>query len=204
MNLERLTQQIVSIEALPTHRDLAIAREDIHYETSLFYDYNLYQIWTKEFVTGLAKAIKRLELSPVIEICAGNGKLSYHLRRHGVDIIATDDYSMDYSTPAFVERLSHKEALKRYNPAIVVASWIPMNSDIGEECLRYPSVRKLLAIGDGGCSSYEKICPLADHEYLDQLDKYTIGRTLACYASVFTPLPGIKEEATQREEHIPF
>ncbi len=58
---------------------------------------NIYHLFTGEFVDSLASHIKGSGISgPAVEIAAGDGKLSYQLRRKGLDIIATDDYSMDF------------------------------------------------------------------------------------------------------------
>lgn len=82
-------------------------------------------ILTQEFVDELQKEMQRRRLAdiPMIEICAGKGKLSYHLRKLGIDIIATDDYSQKMERDeSLVERLNHEEALEKYKPRLVIAS----------------------------------------------------------------------------------
>jgi hypothetical protein len=67
---------------------------------------NLFNIYNIEFIDALADEIKKLNKSPIIEICAGNGKLSHHLRKKNIDIIATDDYSWKLSNENLVAIIS--------------------------------------------------------------------------------------------------
>lgn len=77
------------------------------------------------------------ELSTIIggkkclEIAAGDGTLTRFLNEENINCIATDDYSWErYITyPTFVEKISAKAALQKYNPEIVLCSWpVPKNS----------------------------------------------------------------------------
>lgn len=110
----------------------------------------IWQVYTKEFVDLLAGKIHELNSGRIIEICAGKGKLSYHLQKRDIEIIATDDYSWKDTclSPKNVECLSAKEAIKKYKPNLVVASWIPNHLTIGFEILDDPEIDYFINIGE--------------------------------------------------------
>jgi|TARA_Y100000310_G_C20588586_1_gene766746 hypothetical protein len=109
-------------------------------------------ILTEEFIEELYREMRSRRLAdiPMIEICAGRGKLSYQLRKHGIDIVATDNYSQKMDRDeSLVERVeSHREALEKYTPRLVVASWIPRNPEIGDDVLHFPTVDYFIDIGE--------------------------------------------------------
>ncbi len=113
--------------------------------------HNIYHAFCYEFVQKLAEEIQKLEIKGnIIEICAGNGKLSYWLKHFGIPSIATDDYSLDKiknRDPKYAERLSHMEAIAKYNPELVIASWIPQDSRIAMDVLDSPKVKYYIDIG---------------------------------------------------------
>ncbi|MCD6590594.1 MAG: hypothetical protein J7K72_01335 [Candidatus Aenigmarchaeota archaeon] len=144
---------------------------------------DIYNVYNIEFVNALADEIKKLNLAPVAEICAGNGKLSYHLRERGIDIIATDDYSFTFieRDEKLVERLSHRETLEKYKPRIVVAAWIPFGSEIELEILKNPHVKHLIVIGDRKCcgsqACYKSLRNLAKPRLLKDVTQYSLCRS---------------------------
>lgn len=76
---------------------------------------------TEEFIDAFAAEIEELHVEgPIVEVAAGNGKLSYHLRQRGIDIHATDLHSRE----GHVEELNSQDAIEKYNPQLVVAAWI--------------------------------------------------------------------------------
>jgi hypothetical protein len=142
----------------------------------------VHQIFNAEFINELTGEIKKLPESRIIEICAGRGDLSYRLKKHGINIIATDDYSWNLSTSALVEKLSHLEALEKYKPEIVLASWIPYKSGIGFDVLDFPSVKYFIDLGEdvGGATwMTREIYERKDFErvYLENVQKYGICKT---------------------------
>lgn len=140
-------------------------------------------ILTEEFVEELYKEMQRRRLAdiPMVEICAGRGKLSYQLRKHGIDIVATDSYSQKMDRDAsLVERVeSHREALEKYTPRIVVASWVPNNVQIGDDVLHFPTVDYFIDIGEsrGGASWLTPDYNNDDFsiKYLENVARYFIG-----------------------------
>jgi hypothetical protein len=101
-----------------------------------------YHVWTEEFIESLADHINGLGVTGnLVEIAAGNGKLSYWLRKKGIEIIATDKNSglsglgelsrwrarnKEQEWP--VEIMDYAVALRKYQPEFVLASWLlPQN-----------------------------------------------------------------------------
>lgn len=139
-------------------------------------------VLTQEFVEELYREMRRRGLAdkPMVEICAGRGKLSYQLRMRGIDIVATDDYSQKMGRDeGLVERLNHEEALQKYNPKIIVASWIPYNPKIGDDVLHFPTVDYFIDIGEvrGGSTWLTEDYRNEDFiiKYLRNVDRYFIG-----------------------------
>ena len=75
---------------------------------------------TVEFVAGLSKIIKQLNVEPIVEVCAGKGKLSYHLQKQGINIIPTDREPQD----KIVEREYHTWAIHVRKPKLVIGAWL--------------------------------------------------------------------------------
>ncbi|MBU90784.1 hypothetical protein CMO94_04530 [Candidatus Woesearchaeota archaeon] len=124
---------------------------------------------------------RRLADIPMIEICAGRGKLSYQLRKHGIDIVATDNYSQKMDRDeSLVERVeSHREALEKYTPRLVVASWIPRNPELGDDVLHFPTVDYFIDIGERRSGSTWLTLDYSNEDfsikYLNSVAKYFIG-----------------------------
>lgn len=81
----------------------------------------IYSAYTTEFLDLLSDEIRWLNISPKVELFAGDGKLTYHLRKRGIDIMATDGY-FDVGIRRdrnLVQELSHEDALRRLKPKIV-------------------------------------------------------------------------------------
>ena len=82
----------------------------------------IHHIYTSEFVDDLAERILTINsLKPVVEIGAGNGKLSHLLRDRGVNIKPIDIVSKT----DFVEELDGVSAINKYSPNIILTSWLP-------------------------------------------------------------------------------
>ena len=88
--LEAIKNKILSIDELPTYDEVLRFKEEeysINNPNKQFL--GVWQVYNKEFVDELTKEIKNLDVSPIIEVCAGSGKLSYWLRKNGINIVAT-------------------------------------------------------------------------------------------------------------------
>jgi hypothetical protein len=93
----------------------------------------------------------RDETLPVVLECgAGNGVLAFHLsqRLKGVaTVVATDDFSSKIAAVTEVHHLSCKQALERYQPAMVICSWMPSGTDFTGDMRACPSVHDIVLLG---------------------------------------------------------
>lgn len=191
-SIEGLLAKIKDIDTLPTYIEakyllIAVERRyqrDANQESwdKLCHRNRVYNVWNGKFIDALAEEIKRLDDSPMVEICAGNGKLSYHLRKIGIDMKVTDDYSYEISNEreGLVEGMDYQEALEKYRPRVVIASWTPNKSKIPADVMNFPSVNYFVHIGDlDMCGETEEIFKREDikWESLERAQKYSIGRT---------------------------
>jgi len=191
MKITELMDKVIRVDELPTYDEV---RELIRFiwnreEGVGWYKFccqnNIYQIFNQEFVRELAKEIEKLSLYPIIETCAGKGKLTYWLRKQGIDIKATvDDYSEEMERdPRLVEKIPNIEALRKYNPKLVIASWIPTKTEPGSqvpmEVLNHPSVKCYIDIGEGprGCTGTKETWKRKDVRirYLRSVNTYAIS-----------------------------
>jgi hypothetical protein len=104
----------------------------------------------------LARLLSRAGAGPVLEVCAGGGELAAALRATGLSVVATDAHATPGSP---VDLATADEALARYQPAVVLGSFVPdqpavvlgsfVPADAGvDECvLRAPSVRRYVVLG---------------------------------------------------------
>lgn len=152
----------------------------------------LFQLWNKEYVEELSVEIKKLVNDKlVLEVAAGDGMLSHWLREYGVNIKATDDMSWhNFDRTEYpikirseVEKLDAIEAIQKYKPNLVIASWIPYGSDLDYKILK-EKVSYFIIIGEGpgGCTGSEVFWEKYEEEgyvweYFKEVDKYNICRT---------------------------
>ncbi|MDO9352788.1 MAG: hypothetical protein Q7T55_03785 [Solirubrobacteraceae bacterium] len=83
-----------------------------------------------------------------LEVAAGDGTLSRFLRAEGVAITATDDHSWSaVAFPEDVEKLGAAQAVKQYEPEVVICSWPPAGNDFEAAIFAAPSVQLYVVIG---------------------------------------------------------
>jgi hypothetical protein len=83
-----------------------------------------------------------------------------------------------------VERIDFREALKKYNPDLVIICWEELNMPYTEEILKYPSVKWIVWIGEpGGCTGVSNLTD-KPHEMLKSrmfcLARTDYGGELGC------------------------
>ncbi len=134
--------------------------------TRFHHEHHNYQVYTVEFIDSLAAYLRdRLRIYSkgigqltILEVGAGDGRLTRFLKNKfltdgtEVDIIATDskdweDRSLTNSS-GDVEILSYLEALKKYQPEIVISCWMNINVNWTADFRNTPSVNEYLLIGD--------------------------------------------------------
>lgn len=126
-----------------------------------------YEVLTQEYVSALGKYLadrirayigKTDRPIRILEIGAGNGQLSYFLDFYlqaivpdQASIIATDkNEPIQNNFP--VEVIDYMDAIRKYKPAIVINSWMPLGQDWTEECRKIPEIQEIILIG------YEDFC----------------------------------------------
>lgn len=137
------------------------------YEADVEYS-PIFEIWNKEYIEGLSnymsKRLDALGATPenpvrIVEVGAGDGKLSAFLKEHmddvadRVDIIATDSGEWDgIDQMQDVESYSAQEAVAEFKPDIVISSWMPFTTDFTKEFREQESVKEYILIGDSECT----------------------------------------------------
>ena len=91
----------------------------------------------EQFVAALARQLGALGGSPIVEVCAGDGELADRLRDRGVEVIATD---IDPPAGSAVVRAGAAEALRRYQPCVVLGSFVPFDSGVDAQVSAEPCV----------------------------------------------------------------
>jgi len=162
---ERISTKIRKIDELPTYDEVVafmqfLEDKSIPDEQKPAKAWNkfcneafMWQIPNQEFVKELASTILEFHDPITLETHAGIGKLSYWLRKHGVNVQPVDDFS--YRLPqrmdSLVEKLDYKQALRKYSPSLVLNVWMPGNADEIKDIIKtsfsYPSVNYLIEIG---------------------------------------------------------
>ncbi len=100
----------------------------------------------RELIASLADQLGSLEDGPALEVCAGRGELAALLRAAGVRVHSTDVEVPD-GAAEFVERMAADEALEQYRPAVVLGSFVPIDSGIDAMVMSFPSVRHYVVLG---------------------------------------------------------
>ena len=176
-----VAEKILRIDLIPTWGEVCqfVKRLGKNEWVSFCRRYTLYNIENLELVSGLAFVLRELP-RPIIEVCAGRGKLSYWLRRFGIDIIATDDYSWRlWGERHGVEKLDVWEALEKYSPRTVLGSWIPANASLGLAILSHPTVEFFIDISEG---------PEGDTSWMHMFDYDTVREIAKKYGFRVIPL----------------
>ena len=123
----------------------------------------VYEFLNKDYINALADyLIEQKKDNPIhiIEAGAGNGRLTHFLKQRfqnlnqtNIEITAIDSGSWNI-TPLFeVEQINLNSALHKYNPDLVLFSWMPYKTDYTQEIRDCTSVQEYILIGesDYGC-----------------------------------------------------
>lgn len=92
----------------------------------------------RELVDDLTRVLKELAGDgSILEVCAGSGQLSAHLKRAGLRLHAIDINAPDGS---MVLPISARVALRRFQPAVVLGAFVPSDAGVDEAVLKCQSV----------------------------------------------------------------
>ena len=121
----------------------------------------VYDEWIKELALWIGNRT-------CLEIMAGAGWMAKALAAHGVDIIATDDYSWEKKHSGnhnilrkyqySVEELEASEATKKYQDRdILICSWPYMDNEFANACKNWQG-KPIVYIGEGesGCTANDE------------------------------------------------
>ncbi len=106
----------------------------------------IYCFYSRELISALAEIIGDRKC---IEVGAGDGTLTRFLCSRQVNVTATDDYSWKHAIayPDFVVKLDAEEALRRYQPQVVICSWPPSLNGFERQIFLTRCVEQYLVIG---------------------------------------------------------
>lgn len=118
-----------------------------------------------EFLTRESKE------SPLFEIGAGNGYLSYEIQNNGGNTVPID-IATSRNEWVEVQKMSY-ENLNPKNVSHIILPWPPANSSMGEECIRYlnPDVVYFIGKDESNVTGTKKF-----HKILQK--KYTCSKKL--------------------------
>jgi len=98
---------------------------------------------TDELAEAVARLLQALAPGNVLELCAGRGELAAAVRRHGIEVAATD---ADPPTGSEVLRLDAAAALAHLRPRTVIGCFVPVDSRVDRAVLAAPPVDNYLVI----------------------------------------------------------
>ena len=127
--------------------------------------HDTFEFFTSDFVAALASHLRRTlpNGGMVLELGAGNGRLSYFLRRKlkgsEVTVVATDKGTWglkrkdQLGAASAVKKMDFAKALEQHRPDVVLVSWMPMGTDWSAAIRATPSVSEYVLVGeaDDGC-----------------------------------------------------
>jgi len=131
----------------------------------------------------------------VVEVGAGNGRLSHFLRERlpECNIIATDNGSWEIEPLYPVEQIDVAEALEKYKPEIVISCWMPYTHDWTPMFRASDGLIGYILIGetDGGCCGSDKtwgFCeekPEYEEDGFERIDLIELSRLQICRTDYF-------------------
>jgi len=154
---------------LPTHAQIQEFFRTEQQWRGFFSNKPIYEFLNEEYLDALAEYIEskiseyrtsQNTPSRILEVGAGNGRLSHFLRikleqrvPSQTQIFVTDSGEWNLSADFPVEQIDHKQALEKYNPDIVIFSWMPNNIDCSKDFRAYPGVKEYILIGESDYGS---------------------------------------------------
>lgn len=161
--------------------------------------YGIFQIWTKEFMDAFALYLNKTLSRPdalILDCGAGNGLLTLWLKRYGLNVIAVDSRSEEWKftqngkIPDWVLQMEVSEALEKFQPELVIASWMPpvhlgsWGYEWTKDFQSCSSVKKYILIGEEyiegdfpqcGCRFSWEGCPDCPRKDLSELNALSLS-----------------------------
>ena len=173
----------------------------------------IWQVLSLEFVRDLGRLLERLSGGTrVLEVMAGSGYLSHHLNQARNGLVHPTDIGGDRMS-AFnrmsrvlqsVERgLDWREALEKYRPTVVLASWVPYKENLWDPLMReFDFVEVGVDIGEtqGGCtgvSEYKKVTLEVDED----ASRHCLAKTDYASGWSHTCVSVVRRTSARRRKH---
>jgi len=102
-----------------------------------------YLALNRPLIAALVSTLRSLGDAPVLELCAGDGRLAAALVAASVPVIATDAAPRG---DRGVHGISAVDALAQHQPAVVLGSFVPLDSGIDDAVRGADSVRHYLVL----------------------------------------------------------
>lgn len=197
---EEITEKVFDPGYLPSLTEInsigEFAMTSLHFQRMYGGGEPIFEHITREYINALSDYLAQRvrvysrDKSPIliVETGTGNGKLSHFLRQRldesvsGLfELIATDSVKMGLIQYFPIETLDYREALKKYEPAIVITSWMPRRQDWTREYRATPSVREYILTGEafetcGADSVWEENIYRKDGFTGQELKRVTLGQ----------------------------
>jgi len=139
-----------------------------------------FQFWNKQFNDALTKVLQKMKPKLILEVGAGQGILSKILTDRGFNVKAIDNFSWPFDKRYFkIEKIDYKNALLKYQPDVVIGSWMPLGTDWTKDFRKTKSVKHYIIIGEvdaccGGDWTDRKTWPMKRE---NEISKYALCRT---------------------------
>ncbi len=200
---EVIRERLRDPKYLPTVQEVtrAFTPADFHkwQEFCIKSDPPIYELFTQEQIKALSSYFveRRADLAiddgqpiTILEVGAGNGKLSHFLKQQldkvapdKFRVIATDSGEWDLDSSGFpVEQLDYPDAITKYNPTVVVSSWMPHGEDWTPAFRESDNVKEYLLIGEadgGSCGADET---WTEHDGFARKDLEEMSKSQFCVA----------------------
>lgn len=116
--------------------------------------HKVFQLMSNEFIMELVINIKKINPNIILEVGAGRGEMGWYLSKFLSPYIMVDDYSLKCSLEFSkygdnIINIDYKDALKKFNPDLVIASWIPYGENWTKDFRDIDSVNGYIIIGEG-------------------------------------------------------
>lgn len=189
---KKIVKRLYSKNYLPSIDEVmysSVFSHDNRHGIDYFRTTKSFELWTQDYILALSNyllnRVRHLLAATgkskitILEVGAGNGKLSHYLKEQiriiksdsKIIIRATDDYSwidkdiqVRLNVPSLlvkraypVEKLSVNEAIIKYNPEIIISSWMPQDVDWSAYFVSHNTVQEYILVGDeyGCCGKRE-------------------------------------------------
>ena len=166
--IDKIIKNLNDKKYLPTYNEVEYVFQNSNYQLWLDYINNeesmVYELLNRDYIKALADYIIKnytcINNLTVLEAGAGNGKLTHFLKERinslnikDINFIATDSGDWNIKPIFSVEQININEALNKYNPEVVLFSWMPYKIDYTQIIRNCESVNEYILIGesDYGC-----------------------------------------------------